>query len=89
MVVKDVQSVNDLFRQQKMCATINIPNQGRNKDKFSFHIRVEAARYNVKTFTRLDTVKAILDMKIHSSTDKGVRTISEFYKLNKRGVKTC
>jgi carbamoyl-phosphate synthase large subunit len=88
-VVKDVQHVNDLFRHQKMCAAINIPSQGRNKDKFGFHIREEATRYNVRTFTHLDTVKAIIDMKVHSTSNDEVRTISEFYKLEKSGVKVC
>jgi carbamoyl-phosphate synthase large subunit len=88
-VVQNVQHVNELFRANKMWAAINIPSQGRNKEKFGFHIREEATRYNVKTFTHLDTVKAILDMNDHFLTHNEVRTVSEFYKLEKRGVEIC
>ncbi|HJV30608.1 MAG TPA: hypothetical protein VJ558_00335, partial [Bacillales bacterium] len=88
-VVKNVQHVNELFRTNKMWAAINIPSQGRNKAKFGFHIREEATRYNVKTFTHLDTVRAILNLNDQPVTHNEVRTVSEFYKLEKRGAKIC
>jgi carbamoyl-phosphate synthase large subunit len=88
-VVKNVQHVNELFRTNKMWAAINIPSQGRNKAKFGFHIREEATRYNVKTFTHLDTVRAILNLNDQPLTHDEVRTVSEFYKLEKRGAKIC
>jgi carbamoyl-phosphate synthase large subunit len=88
-VVQNVRHVNELFRANKMWAAINIPSQGRNKEKFGFHIREEATRYNVKTFTHLDTVKAILGMNDHSLTHIEVRTVSEYYNLEKRGVEIC
>ncbi|MCM2533881.1 carbamoyl-phosphate synthase (glutamine-hydrolyzing) large subunit [Neobacillus pocheonensis] len=80
-VVKDDQEVNDLFRNQKMSAVINIPNQGRNKLKFGFHIREQATRYNVPVFTHLDTVEAIMSLQTQSVSNSVVRTVSEYYKM--------
>ncbi|WML43052.1 carbamoyl-phosphate synthase (glutamine-hydrolyzing) large subunit [Neobacillus sp. PS3-40] len=87
-VVKTAQHVNELFRFQKLWAAINIPSQGRNKDKFGFHIREEATRYNVNVFTHLDTVNAVVGLKDQRILPGKVRTISEFYKVDKKGVKT-
>jgi carbamoyl-phosphate synthase large subunit len=80
-VVKDDQDVNNLFRNQKMSAVINIPNQGRNKIKFGFHIREQATRYNVPVFTHLDTVEAIMGLQSQSISDSEVRSVSEYYKM--------
>ncbi len=42
-VVKGSEDVNELFRNEKLKAVINIPNQGRNNQKFGFYIREQAS----------------------------------------------
>jgi carbamoyl-phosphate synthase large subunit len=85
-VVKEESDVNSLFRQKQMNAVINIPNQGRNKLKFGFHIREQATRYNIPVFTHLDTVEVIIGLDQQSLINSDVRTVSEFYKMEERGV---
>ncbi|WP_423801289.1 carbamoyl-phosphate synthase (glutamine-hydrolyzing) large subunit [Neobacillus sp. SAB-20_R2A] len=85
-VVKNDQDVNDLFKKQNMKAVINMPNQGRNKQKFGFYIREQAIRYKVPVYTHLDTVKAILDLQKTVAADFTVHTVSEFYQLEKEGA---
>lgn len=80
------QDVKDLFRTQLLRAVINIPNQGRNKIKFGFHIREQAIRYKVPVFTHFDTVLAMIEMEKGSLSDIQVRTISEYYKTEERGA---
>ncbi|MDQ0200674.1 carbamoyl-phosphate synthase (glutamine-hydrolyzing) large subunit [Neobacillus ginsengisoli] len=80
-VVKSDQDVMELFRNQKMSAVINIPNQGRNKVKFGFYIREQATRFDVPVFTHLDTVDAIMGLQKQSLTKLEVRTVSEYYKM--------
>ena len=85
-VVKDEKDVNELFRHQRIKAVINIPNQGRQKQKFGFQIREHAVRYQLPLFTHLDTIAAILSLENQFLTDFEVRTVREFYNLEKRGV---
>lgn len=85
-VVKDCQDLDELFRNEKMKAVINIPNQGRNKQKFGFYIREQAIRFDFPVFTHLDTVKAIIVFQNYSLPDSEVRTVSEYYKLEERMV---
>ncbi|WHY92890.1 carbamoyl-phosphate synthase (glutamine-hydrolyzing) large subunit [Neobacillus cucumis] len=80
-IIKDEKDVNELFRQQKVSAVINIPNQGRNKLKFGFYIREQATRYNVKVFTHLDTVEAMMGLDDQLRSDFEVLTVSEYYKI--------
>ncbi|MDP4084771.1 MAG: carbamoyl-phosphate synthase (glutamine-hydrolyzing) large subunit [Bacillota bacterium] len=88
-IVKTPQDVTDLFHREKVMAMINTPNQGRNKSKFGFQIREEATKYNIKVYTHLDTVKAIVDLMGDSTSSFMVRTVSEFHQSMRRGVKTC
>jgi carbamoyl-phosphate synthase large subunit len=80
-VVTDSHDVNEFFRHEKLKAVINVPNQGRNKQKFGFYIREQAVRYNIPVFTHLDTVEAMIDLHNHSRSDAKVRTMSEFYQI--------
>ncbi|GHI00169.1 carbamoyl-phosphate synthase (glutamine-hydrolyzing) large subunit [Neobacillus kokaensis] len=86
-VVSDENDVNELFRSQILRAVINIPNQGRNKLKFGFHIREQAIRYKVPVFTHFDTVHAIFEMNKDSLSEISIRTVSEYYnKEEERGA---
>ncbi|MGG3467755.1 carbamoyl-phosphate synthase (glutamine-hydrolyzing) large subunit [Neobacillus pocheonensis] len=85
-VVRDEQDVNHLFRNQKMKAVINLPNQGRNKMKFGFQIREQAIRYKVPVYTHLDTLEATIGIQQGSFSNLEVRSVSEFYHLNERGA---
>ncbi|MDR6999005.1 carbamoyl-phosphate synthase (glutamine-hydrolyzing) large subunit [Neobacillus niacini] len=80
-IIKDEKDVTELFRHQKVSAVINIPNQGRNKLKFGFYIREQATRYNVKVFTHLDTVEAMMVLDEPLLSDFKVLTVSEYYKI--------
>ena len=85
-VLREEQDVTKLFRNQVLKAVINIPNQGRNKLKFGFHIREQAIRYKVPVFTHLDTVKVNSDLLHHQQADFEVSSISDYYQLEERGA---
>lgn len=85
-VVKEEKDLNDLFRNKPIQAVINIPNQGRNKAKFGFQIREYAVRYKVPVFTHLDTIETTLGVEKKLGSEYEVRTVSEFYNLEKEGA---
>jgi carbamoyl-phosphate synthase large subunit len=80
-VVKDFKDVKEFFRKEKISAVINIPNQGRNKQKFGFNLREQAIRYKVPVFTHLDTVEAIIGLNHQASNDTRVLTVNEYYNI--------
>ncbi|MGX6444698.1 carbamoyl-phosphate synthase (glutamine-hydrolyzing) large subunit [Neobacillus sp. K501] len=85
-VIKDSADVDELFRQHPLNAVINIPNQGRNKQKFGFYIREQATRYNVPMFTHLDTVEAMIGLQANHISDSNIRTVTEYYNIEESGV---
>jgi carbamoyl-phosphate synthase large subunit len=85
-VVKDEQDVQQLFKNQMVKLVVNIPNQGRNKQKFGFQIREQAIRFKVPVLTHLDTVKVMMERLKGFTSDIEVKTVSEFHKLEKRGA---
>ncbi|MEH7096096.1 carbamoyl-phosphate synthase (glutamine-hydrolyzing) large subunit [Neobacillus vireti] len=86
LVVKDEKDLNDIFRNKPIQAVINIPNQGRNKNKFGFQMREYAVRYKVPVFTHLDTIETTLSVEKMLGANSEVRTVSEYYKLEKEGA---
>ncbi|AZU60957.1 carbamoyl-phosphate synthase (glutamine-hydrolyzing) large subunit [Neobacillus mesonae] len=85
-ILRDENDVNELFRNQALKAVINIPNQGRNKLKFGFHIREQAIRYKVPVFTHFDTIQTIIEMQKGTLSDINVRTVSEYYNTEEKGA---
>jgi carbamoyl-phosphate synthase large subunit len=85
-VIKNSADCDDLFRQHPINAVINIPNQGRNKQKFGFYIREQATRYNVPMFTHLDTVEAMISLQVNSISDFNILTVTEYYHIEESGV---
>ncbi|HEY2420648.1 MAG TPA: carbamoyl-phosphate synthase (glutamine-hydrolyzing) large subunit [Neobacillus sp.] len=85
-VVKDSNEVNELFKYEKLKAVINIPNQGRNKQKFGFYIREQAIRYKVPVFTHLNTVDALMGLDNQAHSETKVRTVSEYYQLEAKMI---
>ncbi|ULT57930.1 carbamoyl-phosphate synthase (glutamine-hydrolyzing) large subunit [Neobacillus drentensis] len=86
LVVKDENDLNNIFRNKPIQAVINIPNQGRNKNKFGFQMREYAVRYKVPVFTHLDTIETTLSVEKKLGANSEVRTVSEYYKLEKEGA---
>ncbi|QCJ41539.1 carbamoyl-phosphate synthase (glutamine-hydrolyzing) large subunit [Bacillus sp. S3] len=85
-IVKDENDVNGLFRNERVKAVINIPNQGRQKQKFGFHIREHAVRYKIPVFTHLDTIEAMIGLQSQFMSENEVRTVREYYHIEKRGA---
>ncbi|MBO0961921.1 carbamoyl-phosphate synthase (glutamine-hydrolyzing) large subunit [Neobacillus sp. MM2021_6] len=85
-VATDDQDVSELFRKQPIKAVINIPNQGRQKQKFGFQIREHAVRYKIPVFTHLDTIAATSGLQNQSKSENEVLTVCEYYDLEKRGA---
>ncbi|WML38504.1 carbamoyl-phosphate synthase (glutamine-hydrolyzing) large subunit [Neobacillus sp. OS1-2] len=85
-VATDDQDVGELFRKQPIKAVINIPNQGRQKQKFGFQIREHAVRYKIPVFTHLDTIAATSGLQNQSKSEIEVLTVCEYYDLEKRGA---
>jgi carbamoyl-phosphate synthase large subunit len=77
---KDREAINTRFKQGDVVAIINIPNQGRMKDRFGFYLREQAVRYQLPCFTCLDTVKAALEVVNKSSWE--ISSMTNYYALN-------
>ena len=86
IVVQDEKDLNNIFRNKPILAVINIPSQGRNKNKFGFHLREYAVRYKVPVFTHLDTIETTLGVQKKFGAEYEVRTVSEYYKYEKEGA---
>ncbi|MEH7417783.1 carbamoyl-phosphate synthase (glutamine-hydrolyzing) large subunit [Neobacillus drentensis] len=86
LVVQDEKDLNNIFRNKPIQAVINIPNQGRNKNKFGFLLREYAVRYKVPVFTHLDTIETTLGVQRKLGAEYEVRTVSEYYKYEKEGA---
>ncbi len=82
-VIENEQQLFDLFKKQEVGLVINIPNQGRDDRKFGFAIREQATRFTIPSFTHLDTVKAIIGLWKQSPHQVAVRTVGEYYQMEK------
>ncbi|MFB4473125.1 carbamoyl-phosphate synthase large subunit, partial [Oceanobacillus caeni] len=49
---------------------LNIPNQGREKEKIGFYLRELAVRYQIPYFTSLETLDAMVECHINEHQDK-------------------
>ncbi|XJZ27914.1 carbamoyl-phosphate synthase (glutamine-hydrolyzing) large subunit [Bacillota bacterium Lsc_1132] len=82
-IIKNDQQLIGLFKKQEVGLVINIPNQGRDDRKFGFAIREQATRFTIPSFTHLDTVKAIIGLWKQSPHKAAVRTVGEYYQMEK------
>lgn len=82
-IIRNDQDLIELFKKQEVGLVINIPNQGRDDRKFGFAIREQATRFTVPSFTHLDTVKALIGTWEQSPKNAVVRTVGEYYQMEK------
>jgi carbamoyl-phosphate synthase large subunit len=86
VVIKDSDQLNKLYRNQKIRAVINIPNEGRNDSKFGFYIREQSVKYNVPCYTHFDTVKAVIGLRNHNPVDTKTYTVGEYFKIEESPI---
>lgn len=76
---KDTEKMNERIKQGDIKLVINIPNQGRLKEKLGFKLRELAIKYSLPCFTCLDTVKSA--MSVNGGADWQIRAMQEYYQL--------
>ncbi|WP_067724909.1 carbamoyl-phosphate synthase (glutamine-hydrolyzing) large subunit [Oceanobacillus damuensis] len=57
---------------------LNIPNQGREKEKIGFYIRELSVRYQVPYFTSLETLDAVMDWSNSGIADKNPISLQQY-----------
>ena len=60
-MMKDKDDLLKHWQQEAPQIVLNIPNQGREKEKIGFYIRELSVRYQVPYFTSLETLEAVMD----------------------------
>lgn len=80
LLTKSKKMINDRLKQGDIAAIINIPSQGRLKDKLGFYIREQAVRYSIPCFTCLDTVKKAIQLP--QQLEWQIRSMSIYSQLN-------
>lgn len=61
---------------------LNIPNQGREKEKIGFYLRELAVRYQIPYFTSLETLDAMVECHINEHQDKTL-SLQEYLEIRK------
>ncbi|OCA83312.1 carbamoyl phosphate synthase large subunit [Bacillus sp. FJAT-27225] len=84
----DSKALEQLFREGKVDAVINIPSQGRKPGTFGFALRQLAVRYNLPCFTHIDTLTSFLKLnkEAYSSSNTTVRTIQDLHGLKDKMI---
>jgi carbamoyl-phosphate synthase large subunit len=85
-IIKDSDQLNKFYRNQKIRAVINIPNEGRNDSKFGFYLREQSVKFNVPCYTHFDTVKAIIGLRKNKPLETNVNTVGEYFKIEKSTI---
>jgi carbamoyl-phosphate synthase large subunit len=85
-IIKDSEQLNKLYRNQKLRAVINIPNEGRNDSKFGFYLREQSVKFNVPCYTHFDTVKAIIGLRKNKPLKSNVYTVGEYFKIEESTI---
>ncbi|RDW19833.1 carbamoyl-phosphate synthase (glutamine-hydrolyzing) large subunit [Oceanobacillus chungangensis] len=57
---------------------LNIPNQGREKEKIGFYIRELSVRYQTPYFTSLETLKAMIDCQLNQDVVETPLSIQDY-----------
>ncbi|TLS36858.1 carbamoyl-phosphate synthase (glutamine-hydrolyzing) large subunit [Pseudalkalibacillus caeni] len=82
-VGRNIKAVETYFKEEHISTVINIPNQGRIKEKFGFELRALASRFSIPCFTSLDTVNAILQIPADMPLSvKAINEMNESIKLS-------
>jgi carbamoyl-phosphate synthase large subunit len=79
-ILKNKGTIEQRLKQGDVSVILNIPSQGRLKDKFGFYLREQATRYQIPCFTCLDTVKAAMGISLTTNTD--IRSMKDYYQMN-------
>jgi carbamoyl-phosphate synthase large subunit len=79
--------MQQLWKEGKIAALINIPTQGRNKERTGFHIRELAVRFQVPFYTSIETIKPLIELINEYEPVKEARTLEEYYMMNKAALK--
>ncbi|MCP3740999.1 carbamoyl-phosphate synthase (glutamine-hydrolyzing) large subunit [Rossellomorea sp. BNER] len=87
VILSTKEMLREYIRQGEVAAIINIPNQGRIKEKLGFYLREESVRNRVPCFTCLDTVKAAITSS-SNHVELHIRSMNEYYHLNDQALLT-
>ncbi|MGJ9459263.1 carbamoyl-phosphate synthase (glutamine-hydrolyzing) large subunit [Oceanobacillus sp. CF4.6] len=77
-MVKSKGDLLDHWQQYKPHIVLNIPNQGREKEKIGFYIRELSVRYQVPYYTSLETLEAVMDWYNSDITEAEPLSLQEY-----------
>ncbi|WP_416150537.1 carbamoyl-phosphate synthase (glutamine-hydrolyzing) large subunit [Salipaludibacillus sp. HK11] len=79
-MVKNKQDLTLYWKETPPNMVLNIPNQGREKEKIGFYIRELSVKYQVPYFTSLETITAVLGWVRGDRMDETPRALNEYVK---------
>ncbi|WP_249870587.1 carbamoyl-phosphate synthase (glutamine-hydrolyzing) large subunit [Oceanobacillus saliphilus] len=77
-IVKDKNDLLNHWEQDAPHIVLNIPNQGREKEKIGFYIRELSVRYQVPYFTSLETLESVMDWFHDESIEEQVISLQDY-----------
>ncbi|WP_280770963.1 carbamoyl-phosphate synthase (glutamine-hydrolyzing) large subunit [Salipaludibacillus daqingensis] len=86
-MVKDKKELLSYWKNSPPHMVLNIPNQGREKEKIGFYIRELSVKYAVPYFTSLETMSAVIGWVNGEDMEDTPRAIDEFvHKLSQQTI---
>ena len=77
-MLKDKADLQRHWQDNAPDVVLNIPNQGREKEKIGFYIRELSVRYQVPYFTSLETLQAMVDCHGGKNTGEAPLSMQEY-----------
>ncbi|OZU87849.1 carbamoyl phosphate synthase large subunit [Virgibacillus indicus] len=79
-IIKNKEGLLNHWKNTPPHIVLNIPNQGRQKEKIGFYIRELSVRYQVPYFTSLETLQAMTGWFKNKKFEAKPRTLREYLK---------
>lgn len=83
-IVKNKKDILNHWQDNSPHIVLNIPNQGREKEKIGFFIRELAVRFQVPYFTSLETLQALVDGLDQSLQREEILSLQEYLSRNSK-----
>ncbi|WP_096186011.1 carbamoyl-phosphate synthase (glutamine-hydrolyzing) large subunit [Evansella halocellulosilytica] len=69
-VKNEEAALHECFKNMKLSFVFNVPSQGRDSEKTGFYIRELAVRYQIPSFTSIDTMRTLVDLLTNESGNR-------------------
>lgn len=82
-IKNDKAEILDFWQHSPPAIVLNIPNEGRKKEKIGFFIRELSVRHQIPYFTSLETLQAVLDSLSRETAEEEILSLQEYLNRHK------